>query len=167
MMLYMGRRQKEAIEQFQKEQLRAEGLRIVAVDPEEGSPFDIVEGLRFIKQGGLVAMAGDLLWKSGQRSVTVSFLGHRVDLPVAPYVVALTTGAPLLVFFSFRTGRQTYHFSFSAPIFLDPRREKRTEAVQQAAQQYARMLEEALRRHPFEWYHFDAFLGETIPGGEK
>lgn len=159
LLIYMGRRQKEEIERFQKQELAESGITIVAIDAESGSPFDIVEGLRFLKKGGLVAMAGDVVWKTGQRSVTVPFLGRTAKLPVTPHVLALTAQVPLLVFFSFRTGKNTYHFSFSRPItFPAADRRDRDDSIRRSAVEYAGRLEQAVREHPLEWYHFNPFL---------
>ena len=56
-----------------------------------------------------------------------------------------------------------YHFSISKPIYIEKTsRGKRKKAIKNAAQKYADLLEEALRKHPFEWYHFEPFLGPKI-----
>jgi predicted LPLAT superfamily acyltransferase len=160
LLLYMGIRDKEAIEKIQKQSIRGDGIRIIAVDQSGGSPFDIVEGIRFLQNGGLVSMAADVVWRKDQRTVTGTFLGRRVKIPEAPFVLSLVSGAPLIVFFAFRTESGTYRFSALPAIHVTaPTREKRREAIQSAAQLYLRHMEEALRRHPFEWYHFDRFLG--------
>ncbi len=160
MLLYMGIKEKEGVEHMQKEELRRAGVTIIGVDQDGGSPFSAVEGIRFLQSGGLVSMAGDIVWRRDQRMVRVRFLGHEVDLPAAPYIFASVSGAPLFVFFAFRTGHNSYHFTLSDPITIRsvPRRE-RGEAIAEAAQQYADLLEQALREHPFAWFHFDRFLG--------
>ena len=71
LLLYMGIRHKEQIEGMQKESIRESGIRIVAADREGGSPFDMVESIRFLKSGGLVSMTGDMLWKEDQRAISV------------------------------------------------------------------------------------------------
>jgi predicted LPLAT superfamily acyltransferase len=159
LLLYMGRKEKEGVERVQKEQLRRSGITIIAADKENSSPFTAVEGIRFLQSGGLVSMAGDIVWRSDQRKVRVTFLGHDAYLPEAPFVFALVSGAPLLVFFVFRTGESSYHFTLSEPIAIQlASRQARPEAIARAAQQYADLLEQSLRRHPFEWYHFDRFI---------
>jgi predicted LPLAT superfamily acyltransferase len=160
LLLYMGVRDKEAIEKIQKQSIRRDGIRIIAVDQSGGSPFDIMEGIRFLQDGGLVSMAGDVVWRDDQRTVSGSFLGRRVRIPEAPFVLSLVSGAPLIVFFAFRTDIGTYEFSALPPIQVTaPTRELRRPSIQAAVQTYLDHMEAALRRHPFEWYHFNPFLG--------
>jgi predicted LPLAT superfamily acyltransferase len=161
MLLYMGIKEKEGIERMQKEELRRAGVRIIGVEQDDGSPFSAVEGIRSLQNGGLVSMTGDIVWREDQKTVAVTFLGHEVQLPEAPYVFALVSGAPLFAFFAFRTGINSYHFTLEGPIVLPPHsRKDRKAAITQAAQQYADLLENALREHPCQWYHFDRFLGD-------
>jgi predicted LPLAT superfamily acyltransferase len=159
LMLYMGVKQKEQIEGLQKLSVRQSDIRIVGVDEAGGSPFDIVEGIRFLRQGGLVSLTGDRVWQAGQRTIPVRFLGRTVHLPAAPYVLAMAAGCPLFVFFALRTRNRHYRFSASPPIMVPAAdRSQREAAMALAAQQYADLLEEAVRRHPFQWHHFQPFL---------
>ena len=159
MLLYMGVKEKEGIERLQKEELRRAGVTIIGADQAGGSPFSAVEGIRFLQSGGLVSMTGDVVWRSDQRKVRVSFLGREAWLPEAPYIFALVSGAPLFAFFTFRIGKNSYHFTLSDPIIIPATsRKNRARAIALAAQQYADLLEAALREHPFEWYHFDRFI---------
>lgn len=159
LLLYMGVKEKEGVERMQKEELRQAGVTVIGVDQAESSPWVAVEGVRFLQSGGVISMTGDILWRPDQRKVRVQFLGHDAYLPEAPYAFALATGAPLFVFFAFRTGKNSYRFTLSDPIAVNPvSRRDRGRAIEQAAQRYADLLEETLRQHPFEWYHFERFL---------
>lgn len=159
LLLYMGVKEKEGVEHMQKEDLRRAGVTIIGVDQEGGSPFAAVEGIRFLQAGGIVSMTGDIVWRGDQRKVRVRFLGHDAWVPEAPYIFALLSGAPLFAFFAFRTGKNKYHFTLSDPIAIRQHaRQDREQAITEAAQQYADLLEKMLRQHPFEWYHFDRFL---------
>ncbi|OPY85964.1 MAG: lipid A biosynthesis lauroyl acyltransferase [Syntrophus sp. PtaU1.Bin208] len=161
LLLYLGKKHKEQIESAQKKSLKDQGIQVIAVDEEGGSPLDIVEGIKFLKEGGLVSLTGDRLWGRGQRTVAVSFLGREVLLPEAPYLLALLSGAPLFIFLAFRIGEGRYAFSLSPPIYVKAAsRRAREPAIREAAQTYARLLEAAVRRHPQEWYHFEPFLGK-------
>ncbi|MDA8137517.1 MAG: lauroyl acyltransferase [Desulfobacteraceae bacterium] len=159
LMLFMGRQAKEQIERRQKEDLAASGIRIAAADQADGSPFELLEGVGFLKSGGFVSMTGDVVWRPDQRVVAARFLGHTVHLPEAPFMLALVSGAPLYIFFAAKSGPRRYHFSVSAPIPVAAQtRAQRAAAVAQAAQAYADQLAAQVRRHPLEWYHFTPFL---------
>lgn len=168
LMLYVGQRAKDQIERLQKKDLAADGITVLAVDQEGGSAFDLVEGIRFLRSGGFVSMAGDMIWRADQRAVTARFLDHHVCLPEAPHMMALVAGVPLFVFFALSKGRQSYHFSVSPPIHVtaEKRRERR-EAIRKSVQAYADLMERHLRRSPFEWYHFKPFLGEAADPMKK
>ena len=77
-------------------------------------------------------------------------------------MLALTAGVPLFVFFAFYRGRRRYHFFASSPIELGVvARAERKQLVAETAQRYAALLEDALRRHPFQWHHFE-LLPEAV-----
>lgn len=172
LLLFMGKKAGEQVEGIQKNTLEKSGVEIVARESGRDSPTDILEGMRYLRKGWILSMAGDRFGDPAQSRVDVEFMGHRVGLPEAPYALALATGAPVLVFFAFRTGRHTYHFVIHEPIHLRAgSRQLRRECVQRAAQQYARLLEQAVYRHPFAWHHFEPFPGpenapENQPPGE-
>lgn len=163
LLLYMGIKAKEQIEKMQKESLSKGGVRIVAVDRDGGSPFDILEGIKFLKEGGLVSLTGDRIWSGNERKVAVKFLNHEVYLPVAPHIFALLSKAPLFIFFSFRSGPKSYHFRISEPIYVEAAsRADRLEAIERSAQKYADHIQQNLRTHPLQWYHFEPFLGRKL-----
>ena len=160
LLLYMGIKHQEKIGAFIKEGLTRGGVRIIGVDPQGGSALDLIEGVHFLKAGGFVSIAGDRPWSGKERTVAVEFLGHEVHLLEAPHMIALLSGAPLFVFFAFRTGQGRYHFTVSAPMHVRAAsRSDRREAVRRSAQRYADILEQQLRQHPLQWWHFEAFLG--------
>ena len=164
LLLYMGIKQKEQIERIQKDGLLQGGIRVVGVDQDGGSPFDIIEGIRVLKKGGFVSMTGDIIWSKEQRVVPVRFLDHKVNLPEAPHILALLSGVPIFIFFSFRTGRRNYHFKINEPRYVRASsRSQRGEATSRSAQEYAGLLESALYQSPLEWYHFEPFLGPRFP----
>ena len=161
-MLYLGGKHKEQIERMQKEQLEKSGVKIVTTEMNESSPFAMIEGINFLRQGGIVSLTGDRLWGE-QRAVTVNFLGHEAQLPDIPHVFALMSGAPLFNFFIYQTGRKKHHITISRGRLVHAAtRGDRKRAVQESAQAYAHDLEEIVRQHPFEWYHFEPFLGRKI-----
>ncbi len=159
LMLYLGAKHREQIERRQKKSIAKSGIRIVSVPEDGGSAMDILEGLKFLREGGLVSLTGDRLWGRGQKAVTVRFAGCPARIPEIPYILAMMSGAPLLIFFGYRTGKGRYHLVTSPPLSVAAaaRGERRT-SVEAAAQAYADLLAETVRAHPYEWYHFEPFL---------
>lgn len=161
-MLYLGARYREQIEKMQKEKLAQTGIRIVTTDEKEKSPFALLEGVGFLREGGIVSMAGDRLW-GDQTSVEVDFLGHKVRLPDTPHLFALMSGAPLMTFFVHEKSRGHYHVQVSeGRRVIAAARAERKKAVQESVQAYADDLARFAAAHPFEWHHFEPFLGEKI-----
>jgi predicted LPLAT superfamily acyltransferase len=161
LMLYLGAKHREQIEGRQKKSIEESGIRIVSVPESGGSAMDILEGLKFLREGGLVSLTGDRLWGREQKAVTVEFAGGRARIPEIPYILAMMSGAPLLIFFGYRTGKGKYHLVTKPPItVVAASRSERHTAVEAAAQTYADLLADTVRAHPYEWYHFEPFLME-------
>ncbi|MBW1845864.1 MAG: lysophospholipid acyltransferase family protein [Deltaproteobacteria bacterium] len=158
-LLYMGIKQKEQIERMKQKNLALSGIEVIAIDQDSSSPFEIIDGVNFIKKGGFISLTGDRLWNEHQRSVEVAFLGHRAFLPEAPHLIALMSGAPLFFFFCAQEGKNKFQFYMSEPHYVKaPSRKDRKEAIRKSAQHYANLLEDHLRKYPLEWYHFEPFL---------
>ncbi len=168
LLLYLGAKHREQIERRQKRSVEESGIRIVSVPENGGSATDILEGLNFLREGGLVSLTGDRLWGREQRAVTVRFAGGEARIPEIPYLLAMLSGAPLLIFFGYRTGKGRYHLIAKPPIDIAkaPRGERNL-VIEEAAQAYADLLAETVRAHPYEWYHFEPFLTEHGHGKES
>jgi predicted LPLAT superfamily acyltransferase len=159
LLLYLGAKHREQIERRQKKSVEQSGIRVVTVPENGGSATDILEGLNFLREGGLVSLTGDRLWNRKQRAVTVRFAGSEARIPEIPYILALLSGAPILIFFGYRTKEGAYHLVAKPPLYVAAAsRAERSKAVAAAAQAYADLLAETARAHPDEWYHFEPFL---------
>jgi lauroyl/myristoyl acyltransferase len=161
-MLYLGAKHKEQLERMQKEFLAKSGIKIVATSDKESSPFALLEGISFLREGGIVSMTGDRLWGS-QSFAMVDFLGYEVKLPDTPHLFALMSGAPLMTFFVHQKASGKYHITVSrGRQVVAATRADRQKAVLASAQTYANELMQMAYKHPFEWHHFEPFLGEKI-----
>ncbi|PKN50839.1 MAG: lauroyl acyltransferase [Deltaproteobacteria bacterium HGW-Deltaproteobacteria-13] len=161
-MLYLGAKHKEQMERVQKENLAKNGIRIVATSEDEKSPFALIEGINFLREGGIVSMAGDRLW-GRQSYVPVDFLGYEAHLPDTPHLFALMTGAPLMTFFVYQETLGKYHIKVSkGRKVIAATRADRKKTVQASAQAYAMDLARFASEHPFEWHHFEPFIGKII-----
>lgn len=159
LMLFLGQRAGDAIEQLQKQDLNAGGIRVVTVDQQAETAFELLPAVEFLRSGGFVSLTGDRVWHPRQRTLAVRFLGRSVHLPEAPHALALVSGAPLYFFFTRRKPDGLYHFTISPPRLVTARaRSERRAAIGQSAQFYAGLMEVHLRSAPYEWYHFEPFL---------
>ena len=161
-MLYLGAKHKEQLERMQKETLAKSGIKIVATSDKESSPFALLEGISFLREGGIVFITGDRLW-GNQRAIMVNFLGHQTQLPDTPHLFALMSGAPLMTFFVYQeaVGKYRINVSRGRKVFAATRGDRK-KAVLESAQAYADELMQMAREHPGQWYHFEPFLGEKI-----
>ena len=161
-MLYLGAKHKEQIEHIQKQILATSGVRVVVTTEDEKSPFALIEGINFLREGGIVSMTGDRLWGK-QSFVTVNFLGHEVRLPDTPHLFALMTGAPLMTFFVYQEAIGKYYIKVSpGRKVIAESRADRKKVVLESAQAYAADLARFASEHPFEWHHFEPFLCKKI-----
>lgn len=166
-MLFLGAKHKEQVERIQKDNLAKKGIKIVTTDEKEKSPFALLEGINFLREGGIVSMTGDRLWGE-QTHVTVDFLGHEARLPDMPHLFALMTGAPLMTFFVYQEaiGKYCIKVSKGRKVFAATRADRK-KAVLESVQTYADDLARFASEHPFEWHHFEPFLGEKINKNNK
>ncbi len=161
-MLFLGAKHKEQVERIQKDNLAKKGIKIVTTDEKEKSPFALLEGINFLRAGGIVSMTGDRLWGE-QTHVTVDFLGYEGRLPDMPHLFALMTGAPLMTFFVYQeaVGKYCIKVSKGRKVFAATRADRK-KAVLESVQAYADDLARFASEHPFEWHHFEPFLGKNI-----
>jgi lauroyl/myristoyl acyltransferase len=163
-MLYLGAKtkNKQQVENIQKQKMAERGIKIVTTSEDEKSPFALLEGINFLREGGIVSMTGDRLW--GEQSfVTVDFLGYEVKIPDTPHLFALMSGAPLMTFFVYEKALGKYHIAvFQGRRVTASSRADRKRAIMKSAQMYSDELVRFVRQHPFEWHHFEPFLGKKI-----
>ena len=79
LLLYVGAKPKEQMEGQQKRDLKQDGVELVVASADDHSPFSSLDGLRFLKRGGFVALPGDRTLGVGERTVAVRFMGHRCE----------------------------------------------------------------------------------------
>jgi predicted LPLAT superfamily acyltransferase len=132
----------------------AHGVRVVALEPGSVKTAFAVKGC--LDRGELVCILADRIPAgSSERPIWIDFLGRRMAFPRSPFLLARLVGCPTLVSTCVRTGRARY---FTRVVELDPglrfprtEREKRAEELACA---FARELEAACLRHPYQWFNF-------------
>jgi len=138
--------------------LRSAGVGVVTIPDGQGQAFDILEAVQVLRQGGIVSLSADRAWGDA-RVLRLPFLGSTVAVSVAPFALALVSGAPLLIVFALRTGPRHYRFVSDPPVTLTvTNRRERQAVLEQAAAAYLQRLHAMVKAHPEQWQHFGAFL---------
>ena len=159
LLIIMGEKEAKQVAREQRETLMAQGVRIHVATAQDASPFGGLEALQFLREGGFVSIAGDLVWTDQRSLVPVRFFGRDVGLPAGPHLLAFVSGAPLFTLFTFRVKRGTHQIILSSPRHVKTTaRSERNAAIQASAQDFASALEGMVRQHPFQWYVFEPFF---------
>jgi lauroyl/myristoyl acyltransferase len=120
----------------------SKGLNLIPVD---GLMLDL---FRTLRRGGVAGVAGDRNVTAG--GTVVEFFGAPTRLPDGHVRLALRTGAPLILGFSQRLGRDTYEARFW-PHFCIPDEGSEEERFVAGMDYVVRGLEEAISVHPEQW----------------
>ncbi len=120
----------------------SKGLKLIPVDG------PMLELFRTLRRGGVAGVAGD-------RDITghgtiVEFFGAPARLPDGHVRLAMRTGAPLVLGFSRRLGRNSYEARFW-PHFSIPAEGSEEERLAAGMAYVVRGLEEVIGRHPEQW----------------
>jgi predicted LPLAT superfamily acyltransferase len=168
LLLIMGEKEAKQLARDQREALQARGIYIQVATAKEDFTLEGLEAIKFIKEGGFVSVAGDIVWTDQRSLLLVKLFNHEVGLPSGPYLLALVSGAPLFTMFTFKVKRGQHQVIMSPPMKVKaPSRSERNAALQASAQAYASALEEMVRQHPFQWYIFEPFFRSPQTGGRE
>jgi lauroyl/myristoyl acyltransferase len=158
MTLFMGQRAAQEIGRQQKDGLMADGVS-VSVSRDGEASLDSLDVLDAVKNGGLIALAGDVSYTPQRAWLKAVFLGREIQLPAAPHRLALMSGAPIITVLAWREKRNRHAFKALPPRYVTAGPEGKTAALSASAQRFADDLEGLVRRRPFQWGLFDPFLG--------
>lgn len=110
-----------------------------------------------LAKGESLVIAGDRSSVSGNRTVSVPFLGEEAHFAQGPWVLASLMECPVFLIFCLRVqGRyHIYYEPFEERVSLP--RGSREAAVQALVQRYAKRLEHYCLLSPYEWFNFFPF----------
>ena len=164
-LIIMGEKEAKQVARDQREALKGRGISILVATGQEDSLLDGLEAIKFVREGGFVSLAGDLVWTEQRSPLTVRFFDREAAFPSGPHLLALVSGAPLFTLFTIRIKRGRYRIIISSPREVKASsRSERNQALQASAQAYADALEETVRKHPFQWFIFEPFFRSSSIG---
>lgn len=140
---------------------RARLRRIAGIDDSThnviplGRPNSFLLAFDMLAKGEAVATLADRV--EGHSSLSTKFFGRSVNMPIAPYVLAARSGAPLLACFGLYEGNNRYRIKFiETGICLE------TSSVnfQNSVDRYAQILEEQAKKYPMNWFNFYSYWND-------
>lgn len=129
------------------------GLKIIPVDG------PMLELFRTLRRGGVAGTAGDRNITQG--GIVVEFFGAPARLPDGHVRLAIRTGAPLILGFSQRLGRDSYEARFWPHLSI-PAEGSEEERLAAGMAYVVRGLEETIRAHPEQWVVTVPIWGDNI-----
>ena len=91
LLLIMGEKEAKQVARDQREAIKARGIHIQVATAREDFLFGGVEAIKFVREGGFVSVAGDLVWTEQRSRLLVSLFDHEVSLPAGPHLLALVS----------------------------------------------------------------------------
>jgi predicted LPLAT superfamily acyltransferase len=110
--------------------------------------------LDVLKKGEVVSMMGDRVFGSEKSSLLIDFLGHKAPFPFSAFKIASATGAPIVVFFSYKTGYDNYVLNVSKIIKVPGNLGRSGESYRRYLTQFVNELERYTREYPYQFFNF-------------
>lgn len=118
------------------------------------SPTAVVTLLAALRRNEIVALQGDRALGT-RGDVVVDFFGAPAPFPLGPFVLARAAGAPVVPAFCVLGADRRYTIRLGEPIRVAPGGEMA------ALRAWIRVLEDAVRRHPEQWFNFFDLWGSS------
>jgi lauroyl/myristoyl acyltransferase len=131
----------------------SKGLKLIPVDG------PMLELFRTLRRGGVAGIAGDRNVTEG--GTIVEFFGAPARLPDGHARLALRTGAPLILGFSRRLGRDSYEARYW-PHFCIPEEGSEEDRLAAGVSYVVRGLEEAISACPEQWVVTVPIWGDSV-----
>ena len=114
--------------------------------------------LEKLKDNESIALVADRDF--GPHGLPMEFLGRKALLPKGPAVLSIKTGAGIVPTFLIRNQDETFTMSFMPPIYppyIDDEQAVSDEVLKSVINQYIKVVEEQIRKHPSQWLMFRKF----------
>ncbi|MDR1360221.1 MAG: lysophospholipid acyltransferase family protein [Deltaproteobacteria bacterium] len=118
-----------------------------------GGPKTAIAMIQRLQSGGLLCLMGDRPL-GATRVCRVPFLGGEIQAPYTAYHLASVSGAPIVVFFAYRTGPGKGCHRLGGVIRVPQGLGKLPEAYAPYAAIYAQMLEQSVAEAPYQFFNF-------------
>lgn len=123
------------------------------IDPRRGLD-SVVATVQALQRREIVGLMGDRVFGGESGTVTAEFLGAPVQFPFSPYRLAATTGAPIAVLLTWKSGFATYEIRLAKVIRLPAGLGRDPADYAPWVGEFATALEGFVRDHPWQFFNF-------------
>jgi len=126
-----------------------------------------LEMLGALKQGEIVCVMGDRLLGSERSTVEVDFLAEPAAIPFSAYKIASSSGAPVVVFFTYKDGPNSYRLQLARVIRVPELKGRNPQTFKPFAAEFVAALERFCQQRPYRFYNFFDMWLPKQPGHGK
>ena len=121
----------------------------------EGFSGGLIEASAALERGEAVIVMGDRS-VDGTVGILTDYLGGKIELPLSPWMIAARNNVPAIpIFADFLEKPDRIVIRYCKPIVFPERsRRIRPEELRSGAEQYAKLLEEAAMKSPYDVFRF-------------
>jgi predicted LPLAT superfamily acyltransferase len=109
-----------------------------------------------LKNGEILTMPCDRVF-TGNKVVTIDFMGKKANFPTGAYHLAEKFGVPVLSLFVMKESAKHYHIFLSRIDKFSDGDHSASGKIDLLAQNYVLELEKMVRKYPEQWYNFYKF----------
>lgn len=113
-----------------------------------------LEMLNVLKNGEVLCMMGDRVLGSEKNYLKVPFIGEEAPFPFSPFKIASAVQVPIVVFFSYKTGYNSYTLKVAKVIRVPNKLGRSGEVFLPFVAQFAEELESFTMKHPYQFFNF-------------
>jgi predicted LPLAT superfamily acyltransferase len=113
-----------------------------------------LEMLEVLKKGQVLCVMGDRVSGSQKSFVNVEFLGEEASFPYSAFKLASAAKVPIVVFFSYKNGPDSYALKISKIIRVPKNLGRSGKYFLPYVSQYIEALESYVQIHPYQFFNF-------------
>ena len=113
-----------------------------------------LEMLEVLKKGQVLCVMGDPVSGSQKSFVNVEFLGEEASFPYSAFKLASAARVPIVVFFSYKNGPDSYALKISKIIHVPKNLGRSGKYFLPYVSQYIEALESYVQIHPYQFFNF-------------
>lgn len=113
-----------------------------------------LEMLNVLKKGEVLCMMGDRMLGSEKNYLKVNFLEEEAPFPYSAFMIASAASVPIVIFFSYKTGYNTYALEIAKIIRLPNNLGRSGESYRPYVEQFVKELEIFVQNYPHQFFNF-------------